>query len=140
MGLINVTIDRAKAIKRDSTNPFLKENIPISGFLSSGSEWRYIRYLRNLTLEKTFGIETGVPEGNKWLKSVTYMATRAGKDNCFACTKARPALGTVPFPLNPDNDLQGLQCVLKQKQPANCTTLSFLCPARFATFHYSICR
>ncbi|CAK6984451.1 uncharacterized protein LOC126393930, partial [Scomber scombrus] len=76
--------------------------------------------------------ETGYQENNAWLEWISFTAkgSRLATD-CIACAAAR--IGTVPFPLNPYNDLQGFKCLLKlyktDSPENNCTTLKYLFPA-----------
>lgn len=92
-----------------------------------------VKYLDNITYQDSLALETGYDNKNVWLDWVRYTASTTDHVNCLACAKARPTLGTVPFKLNPHNNV-GLLCALQLftslSIPINttCHTLAYLFP------------
>uniref|UniRef100_A0A3B4V5F3 Envelope glycoprotein n=1 Tax=Seriola dumerili TaxID=41447 RepID=A0A3B4V5F3_SERDU len=90
--------------------------------------------LTNATIMDKVAIETGFVETNEWLRWLIYTAqnNKPNTTNCLACAAARPGLGTVPFPLNQNNDPDGFQCMLRLFNSPNplkdCTILHYLFP------------
>ncbi|XP_049906334.1 uncharacterized protein LOC126393930 [Epinephelus moara] len=75
----------------------------------------------------------GYTDSNVWLQWIVHTArnSKFSSCSCLACAAARPGLGTVPFPLNPDNDPKGFRCMLdlyKSDSATNCTILKLLFP------------
>uniref|UniRef100_A0A3B4VN67 Uncharacterized protein n=1 Tax=Seriola dumerili TaxID=41447 RepID=A0A3B4VN67_SERDU len=90
--------------------------------------------LTNATIMDKVAIETGFVETNEWLRWLIYTAqnNKPNTTNCLACAAARPGLGTVPFPLNQNDDPDGFQCMIRLFNSPNpsedCTTLHYLFP------------
>uniref|UniRef100_A0A3B4VMT9 Uncharacterized protein n=1 Tax=Seriola dumerili TaxID=41447 RepID=A0A3B4VMT9_SERDU len=90
--------------------------------------------LTNATIMVKVAIETGFVDTNEWLRWLIHTAqnNKPNTTNCLACAAARPGLGTVPFPLNQNNDPDGFQCMLRLFNSPNplkdCTILHYLFP------------
>ncbi|XP_028457742.1 uncharacterized protein LOC114571127 [Perca flavescens] len=100
---------------------------------SKGPLVKYLN-LEDFTIEERLEMETGfTPSGNTWLKMMKYTARTHKMSDCVICAKARPHLGTVPFPLSPVDDLIGYNCMLSLYSDVTmesdvCRTLSLLYP------------
>ena len=78
---------------------------------SKGPLVKYLN-LEDFTIEERLEMETGfTPSGNTWLKIMKYTARTHKMSDCVICAKARPHLGTVPFPLSPVDDPIGYNCM-----------------------------
>uniref|UniRef100_A0A3B1J6V1 Envelope polyprotein n=1 Tax=Astyanax mexicanus TaxID=7994 RepID=A0A3B1J6V1_ASTMX len=64
-----------------------------------------------LTVNTLIAVATGFADTNKWLDWVTYTALSLGKQNCYACSVAKPALTAAPFPDLLTNE-QRIKCIL----------------------------
>uniref|UniRef100_A0A8C2WL57 Uncharacterized protein n=1 Tax=Cyclopterus lumpus TaxID=8103 RepID=A0A8C2WL57_CYCLU len=89
--------------------------------------------LANFTAKDQLEMETGFNgDHNLWLQQLRYTAKTQNLSSCLACAAARPRLTTVPFPINPVNDVAGFECMMRLFSPeviTNCKTLSILFPA-----------
>ena len=84
-------------------------------------------------IKETYALETGFTDSNVWLQWIVHTAwnSKFSSSNCVTCAAARPGLGTVPLPLNPNNDPKGFRLMLelyKLDSATNCTTLKLLFP------------
>lgn len=56
------------------------------------------------TFEDVMTIETGSSDHNLWLEWMKFTADKHNQSNCYACSKARPHLGTVPLNIPLDQE------------------------------------
>ncbi|XP_062856661.1 uncharacterized protein LOC134319419 [Trichomycterus rosablanca] len=94
---------------------------------------KLVKIVNITTLVDTFAVETGFEDRNEWLNWMLYTAKHANQSNCYACSSARPHLGTVPLPFNRDNDLSGLKCIVSlfsnlEGRDDNCAAVHYLYP------------
>ena len=107
LGLFSIYVNKPKSSKTKKINTTQPNITSITDTSTTG-----VKYLANVSMEEKLALETGYAERNYWMEWMMYTARQTDRNNCIACSTARPQLGTAPFRLTSSSDTTGLQCVL----------------------------